>query len=160
MDVEYASKGKGNAALTTGIIGTAGYGLNLLSNLMGNNCANRTGCGHDDSVNRYELNMQNEITNRDMEIAYLRSRDASKTDDLEMFKYFDGRIKSIETQVAQQAVVNAQITANISCMQNTLNVLSGLTKTTIPIENICPAPMARYNTWTAPTDTATTAPAA
>lgn len=154
MDVEYASRGKGNAALTTGIIGTAGYGLSLLSSLMGNNGS----CNHgsDSAVNRFELNMQNEITNRDMEIAFLKGRDASKSDDLEMYKYFDGRIRGVEAQLAQQAVVNAQVVANIGCMQNTINTLMGLTKTSIPIENICPAPMARYNTWTAPTtDTAT-----
>lgn len=158
MDVEYTSRGKGNAALTTGIIGTAGYGLNLLSNLMGNNnCVGRNDA-HGDVVNRYELNMQNEITNRDMEIAYLKSRDASKTDDLEMYKYFDGRIRGVEAQLAQQAVVNAQVVANMGCMQNTINTLMGLTKTAIPIDNICPEPMARYNSWTAPTTT--TAPSA
>ena len=31
----YASRGVGNAALTTGIIGTAGVGLNLLGKLHG-----------------------------------------------------------------------------------------------------------------------------
>ena len=33
--MEYASNGKANAALTTGIIGTAGVGLGLLGNLLG-----------------------------------------------------------------------------------------------------------------------------
>lgn len=33
--MEYASNGKANAALTTGIIGTAGVGLGLLGNLFG-----------------------------------------------------------------------------------------------------------------------------
>lgn len=155
MDVEYASRGKGNAALTTGIIGTAGYGLSLLSNLMGNGC----GCNrsvHDEGVNRFELNMQNEITNRDMEIAYLKSRDVAKADSLEMYKYVDGRIRAVEAQLTQQGVINAQLTANLSCMQNTINTLSGLTKVAIPIDNICPEPMARYNSWTAPTAAATT----
>lgn len=32
---EFASNGKANAALTTGIIGTAGFGLELLNNLLG-----------------------------------------------------------------------------------------------------------------------------
>ena len=34
---KYASAAKGNAALTTGIIGTAGVGLGLLGNLLGVN---------------------------------------------------------------------------------------------------------------------------
>lgn len=33
--MEYASNGKANAALTTGIIGTAVVGLGLLGNLLG-----------------------------------------------------------------------------------------------------------------------------
>lgn len=33
--MEYASNGKANAALTTGIIGTAGFGAQLLGNLLG-----------------------------------------------------------------------------------------------------------------------------
>lgn len=40
---------------------------------------------------------------------------------------------------------------NISCMQNAINVLNGLTKTVIPIGNVCPAPMPEFNSWTAPT---------
>lgn len=38
---------------------------------------------------------------------------------------------------------------------NTVNMLSGLTKTIIPIDNICPPPMERYNSWVAPTAPAT-----
>jgi hypothetical protein len=98
--------------------------------------------------------MQNDITNRDMEIAYLKGRDAAKTDSLELYKYVDGRFRGIEAQIASQAVVNAQITANISCMQNSIAALNGLTKTVIPIGNVCPEPMPAYNSWTAPTATA------
>jgi hypothetical protein len=107
-------------------------------------------------VNRYELNQQKEITNRDMEIAFLKGRDAAKTDSLELYKYVDGRFRGVEAQIAAQAVVNAQLTANISCMQNSIAALNGLTKTVIPIGNVCPEPMPAYNSWTAPTAAATT----
>jgi hypothetical protein len=40
-------------------------------------------------------------------------------------------------------------------MQNTINGLAALTKTVIPITNVCPEPMAKYNSWTAPTTTTT-----
>lgn len=150
----YASKGVAGAGLGLGIAGTA---LGLLNNggglggIFGGNGAN---CSENQCVNRYELNMQNDITNKDMEIAYLRGRDASKTDDLEMYKYVDGRLRGIEAQICQQAVVNAQVSANLSCLQNTVAALSGLTKTIIPIDNVCPAPMPQFNSWTAPTTTA------
>jgi hypothetical protein len=102
-------------------------------------------------VNRYELGLQKEITNKDMEIAYLKGRDAAKTDTLELYRYIDGKFNAVEGQIAAQAVVNAQITANISCMQSSIAALQGLTKTVIPITNVCPEPMAKFNSWTAPT---------
>lgn len=147
----YSSNGKGNLGVTLGAIGT---GLGVLNGGLGNILGGvNTNCSENQCVNRYELGMQNEITNKDMEIAFLRGRDASKTDDLEMYKYVDGRLRGIEAQICQQAVTNAQITANISCMQNTLATLTGLTKTIIPIDNVCPAPMPQFNSWTAPTTT-------
>ena len=151
MDMNFAKKGVAGAGLGLGIAGTALGVLNgnggILGGLFGNSCA----CSENAAVNRYELGMQNDITNRDMEIAYLKGRDAAKTDSLELYKYVDGRFRGIEAQIASQAVVNAQITANISCMQNSIAALNGLTKTVIPIGNVCPEPMQRYNSWTAPT---------
>lgn len=155
MDMNFASKGVAGAGLGLGIAGTAlgvlnGNGGGLLGGLFGGgNCA----CSDNVAVNRYELNQQNAITNRDMEIAYLKGRDAAKTDSLELYKYVDGRFRNVEAQIAAQAVVNAQITANISCMQNSIAALNGLTKTVIPIANVCPEPMPAYNSWTAPTAT-------
>ena len=158
MEMNFASKGVAGTGLGLGIAGTALGLLNgnggggLLGGLFGNHC----GCSENVGVNRYELAQQNEITNKDMEIAYLKSRDAAKTDSLELYKYVDGRLRGIEAQICNQAVVNAQITANIACMQNSIAALNGLTKTVIPIGNVCPEPMPAYNSWTAPT-TPTTA---
>ena len=154
MEMNFASKGVAGAGLGLGIAGTA---LGLLTNGgLGNILGGVNGCHENTAVNRYELGLQNEITNKDMEIAYLKGRDAAKTDSLELYKYVDGRFRGIEAQIASQAVVNAQITANISCIQNSVAALSALTKTVIPITNVCPEPMARYNSWTAPTTTETT----
>lgn len=150
----FASKGVGNAGLTLGVIGSA---LGVLNNgglggiLGGGNC----GCSDNVAVNRYELGLQNTITNKDMEIAYLKGRDAAKSDSLELYKYVDGRFRDVESQICQQSVINAQVAANISCMQGAIDTLNGLTKTVIPIGNVCPAPMPQYNSWTAPTTTTT-----
>ena len=154
MEMNYASKGVANAGLTTGIIGTSlgAIGSGLLGNLFGGGVA---ACSDNVPVNRYESGLQRELTNKDMEIAYLKGRDAAKTDSLELYKYVDGRFRGVEAQLAQQAVVNAQVAANLSCVQNSVAALQGLTKTIIPIGNICPPPMERYNSWTAPTTTTT-----
>lgn len=154
MEMNFANKGVAGAGLGLGIAGTA---LGLLNNGgLGGIFGGVTGCHENMPVNRYELGLSNEITNKDMEIAYLKGRDAAKTDSLELYKYVDGRFRGIEAQIASQAVVNAQITANLSCLQNSVAALSGLTKTVIPIGNVCPEPMPAYNSWTAPTAGTTT----
>lgn len=56
-----------------------------------------------------------------------------------------------------QGVINAQVGANIAVAQNNIaslqTELASLTKTIIPIDNVCPTPMKQYNSWTAPTTT-------
>ena len=156
MEMNFASKGVAGAGLGLGIAGTALGVLNggngILGGLFGGHC----GCSENVGVNRYEIAQQNEITNKDMEIAYLKSRDAAKTDSLELYKYVDGRLRGIESQICNQAVINAQVTANLACQQAAITALQGLTKTVIPIGNVCPEPMPAYNSWTAPTTPTTT----
>ena len=100
----------------------------------------------------YEANLGAE----DTEIALLRSNTYNDQKMIEMYKYIDGELKGIRSALCQQAVVNAQVTANLSCMQQTINTLAGLTKTVIPIGSICPEVMQRYNSWVAPTAPAAT----
>lgn len=152
--MEYASKGVGTAGLTTGIIGSAlgvlnGGGLGILNGMGGANC----GCSENMAVNRYELGQEQKIADLQSQVAL---RDANIYQDakmLEMYKYIDGKFNAVEAQLCQQAVVNAQVTANIGCMQQSIATLQGLTKTIVPIDNVCPQPMAQYNSWTAPTAT-------
>ncbi len=116
----------------------------------------RDTCSDDHLINRYEASKDARIAELETEV---KLRDANTYTDqkmLELYQYTDGRLRNIESQICQQAVVNAQVTANISCIQNNLNELNGMTKTVIPISNVCPEPMARYNSWTAPTTETTT----
>ena len=156
----YASKGVAGAGLGLGIAGTAlgvlngmgGCGGNLLGGLFnGGNC-----CHENSMVNRYELGLEQESAAKDSKIALLESTIHTNDKILEVYGYIDGRLRNIEGQIAQQAVVNAQVTANISCMQGNIATLMSLTKTVVPIGNICPEPMPLYNSWTAPTATTTT----
>ena len=68
--------------------------------------------------------------------------------------YVDRRFSGVEAQLCNQSVLNTQVTANISCMQGNIATLMGLTKTIVPITNVCPEPMPLYNSYTAPTTTA------
>lgn len=149
---KYASKGVAGAGLGTGIAGLALGALNS-GVFNGWNGWNRGTVCYEDPVttSRYEMGLNGRIAELETEV---KLRDANIYTDqklLDLYKYFDGEIKGINAQLCQQGVVNAQITANIACMQNAINTLNGLTKTVIPIENICPEAMRRYNTWTAPT---------
>lgn len=144
--------GRGTTAL--GIVGTvlgsigtaAATGLNL-----GGNQNAGCGWGYDRPVNHYESALSGEVAMLRSEVAL---RDANVYSDqkmLDMYRYVDNRMRGIEGQLAQQAVINAQTTANLACMQKDISTLMGLTKTVIPIGNICPQPMERYNSWEAPT---------
>jgi hypothetical protein len=140
--------------------GIGGYigGIATLLGMAGNGGI-LNGCGvpeGDHVVNRYEAGQAAEIAALKSDI---KLRDANTYTDskiLEMYQYLDGRLRGVEGQISAQAVVNAQITANISCMQNQIATLSGLTKTVIPIGNVCPEPMPAKNSWTAPTAAAST----
>lgn len=154
--MEYASNGKGNLGVTLGAVGT---GLAALGGNLGglfNGLGGRSTCESDHVVSRYEAEQSARIAELETEV---KLRDANTYTDkkmLEMYQYMDGRLRGVEGQIQQQAVINAQITANISCMQGEIAALNGLTKTVIPIGNVCPEPMARYNSWSAPTTTTTT----
>ena len=127
MENKYASKGVAGAGLGLGIAGTA-LGLMAGGNFPGifsggANCANSDNV----AVNRYEMNLQRYLTNKDMEIAYLKGRDAAKTDSLELYKYVDGKFAHIEGELANQRVFNATQIGTISCIQGQVAQLMGLT---------------------------------
>lgn len=124
MEMNFASKGVGNAGLATGIIGTS---LGVL-NAMGGNCGNggllgglfsnnNCGCSENAAVNRYEMTTQmgcaKEIMAKDLEISELKTevkfRDSSIYTDqksLELYRYIDGQLNLIQQQLSAQAVNN------------------------------------------------------
>lgn len=133
--MEYTSIGKGNAALTTGIIGTAGVGLGLLNNLLGGgNC----GCSENSMVNRYELGQESKIAALEADI---KLRDANVYTMSEMGKlrdYVDGRFNCVEAQLCEQRVYNATNTAALGCIQGQVAQLMSLTKLVVPNSSVCP----------------------
>lgn len=146
---EYASNGKGNLGVTLGSIGT---GLSVLNGALGN--LGIGGYNANDLANNGVLNLM-------IENATLKSDKYTDNKIADVFERLQGAVLNLERQVnanqAAQGVVNAQVGANIAVAQNEIaNIqteLNGLTKTIIPITNICPEPMKQYNSWTAPTTT-------
>lgn len=171
--MEYASKGVANTGLGFGIAGTVisllGGGGALLKAMDGNrrdsnidlaaammmaNAAPRTvgcTCSEDHVVTRYDAEKSARIAQLEGELANKNAEIYTDKKSLELYQYVDGRLRNIEGQLAQQAVYNATNNGLIGCLQNQVAALQGMTKMVIPDGNICPPPMPRYNSWTAPT---------
>lgn len=147
----YTSRGQGALNTVLGAIGTAGA-TGILGNMGGIFGGGRCACDYDHmGVTRREADMAAEIAELKTEKKLLESNTYTDGKILDLYKYVDGKFAGVEAQLCQQNVVNTQVAANLACLTNTVNTLSGLTKTIIPIDNICPPPMERYNSWVAPT---------
>lgn len=155
MEMQYASNGKGNLGVTLGAIGT---GLSVLNGGLGsiggwgNNYHNTDGGRY---VTKDELDYVQTISAKDSEIALLKSEQNTEIKIADVYERLITRInadaKAQADVNAAQMVYNANANSAIAVLQNQVCVLNGLTKTVIPIGNVCPAPMEKYNSWTAPT---------
>lgn len=157
FDNRYATNGKGNLGVTLGAIGTGlgilSGGLNGLTGMVNGVNTGRCGCNEDHYVNRYEATQSARIAELETRNKLLEANIYTDQKIADVFERLNVKIAGVEAQLCQQSVINAQVAANLSCLQNTVNTLSALTKTVIPIDNVCPAPMAKYNSWVAPTAT-------
>ena len=105
----YASNAKGNLGVTLGGIGAGAALLNGgLSGILGCN-NNNCGCSEDHLVNRYEAGQAAKIAELETEVKLRDSTIYTDQKTLELYKYFDGENKAIRTELAAQAVKNAQI---------------------------------------------------
>lgn len=162
--MEYASKGMAGAGLGLGITGTALGLLNGGTNLLGMHTAN-TGngvCSENQYVNRYEMTMAQAISSKDGEIALLKSERYTDERLVEVYKDLNRQINAVKEKIqanrdeqnavnCQQAVFNGTMTSTVGCLQQQIACLQSLTKVVIPKDSVCPEPMDRYNSWTAPT---------
>lgn len=145
----YATNGKANAALTTGIIGTSGFGLSLLNGLTNGigllGGAGKPVCSEDHMINRYEAAQAARIAELETEV---KLRDANTYTDqkiLDVYKYFDGETKEIRATIcdmkAQQGVVNANLMTGLDVLKSqvasTQALVNGITRTAVPESVIC-----------------------
>lgn len=156
---EFASKGVAGAGLGTGI---AGLALGVLNGGLGNlfgGCGNGV-CSENQFVNRYELEMENKLVNKDSEIALLKANAYTDQKLVDVYKDLAGQINAFKSEQGaintQQAVYNATANASIGCLQAQVAQLQGLTKLVVPADNVCPEPMPLKNAWVAPTTGSTT----
>lgn len=163
----YASRGVGNAGLTTGIIGTALGAVNsgllngtgLFGGMGGWNSGAYAVCSDNMPINRYEATQSARIAELETEV---KLRDAniytdSKLNDLR--NYMERKFDHVEHELCEQKAFNTGTISTINCMRGDIAELLGLTKRIVPKESICPEYMQRYNSWVAPTATAQEDPA-
>ena len=126
---EFATSGKANAALTTGIIGTAGFGVNLLNGLLGGGglLGGAPRCAEDHCVNRYELGLEQANAAKDSEIALLKANIYGDQKSLELYRYIDGELRGIRETLGAQAVMNQKtadsfemVHSDLCCVKNEL----------------------------------------
>ena len=130
--MEYASKGVAGAGLGTGIAGLSLGVLNAMGGLgaltgVRNPRAGACGCSEDHLVNRYEAGQASRIAELETEV---KLRDANTYTDqkmLEMYKYFDGKVRGLEMADAAQQVTNQRVAdsfeavhTDINCVKNEL----------------------------------------
>lgn len=143
MDMDFASKRLGNAALTTGIIGTAlgavntlgGMGNGLLNGVNGmnyvpynmpynDNCHHHHDCFENSPISKYEFNEVQgyirQIEDKNSEIAYLRAEKYSDKVGTEVYKELAAMIK--DERLANEsrfAAINQQLGAQAVMNQST-----------------------------------------
>lgn len=155
--MEYASSGQGTLGVTLGAIGTGlsvlNGGLGLLNGNVGNNNYHNTEGGR--YITKDELDYVQTIARKDSEIALLKSEQNTEIKISDVYERIMTRVNADQRAQADinasQAVYNASANSAIAVLQNQVSVLNSLTKTIVPITNVCPEPMKLYNSWTAPT---------
>lgn len=133
FDVKVPSNGQVNLNSVLGALGTAGFvGLNLkdiVGGLFNRGTFNGMGldaivamlipmllqmgfqrnaptCSEDHFVDRYELELKQQLAAKDSEIALLKANTFTDGKMLEMYKYFDGELRGIREFICEQKVRN------------------------------------------------------
>jgi hypothetical protein len=110
-DVKVPSQGQVSYNTVAGSLGLAsflglganGNGNGILGGLLGGrNC----GCSEDHCVNRYELAMEKELAAKDSRIALLEANTYNDQKTLELYRYIDAQLNSINNRLAAQDVRN------------------------------------------------------
>ena len=138
VEHNYASKGVAGTALGLGA-GALGVellrgGLGGIFNANGMNC----GCNEDHYVNRYEAGQSARIAELETEVKLRDSNIYTDSKILELYKYVDGKFARVEHELCDQKVFNATQISTISCIQNQVAQLMGLTKIVVSNTSVCP----------------------
>lgn len=148
---KYASRGVAGTALG---LGAGALGVEVLRGGLGGLFGN--GCTNGGAYSRYDAEKDARIAALEADKKLLESNIYTDAKIADVFERLNTKIDCIKDELCAQRVYNATNTAAIGCINGQIAQLMALTKVVIPAGNVCPAPMPQYNSWTAPTTSATT----
>lgn len=122
--MEYASNAKGNAALTTGIIGTALGAINSVGGIGGLLGVGKPQTEGDRPITRYEMGLYQQINEKNNEITLLKANEFSMA-----------QSNVLQQQMNAQAVYNAQSNTMLGVLQQQIQ---SVTRLMVPNENLAP----------------------
>lgn len=122
--MEYASNAKGNAALTTGIIGTALGAINSVGGIGGLLGVGKPQTEGDRPITRYEMGLFQQINEKNNEITLLKANEFSMAQN-----------NVLQQQMNAQAVYNAQSNTMLGVLQQQIQ---SVTRLMVPNENLAP----------------------
>lgn len=143
---KYASKGVAGTALG---LGAGALGVEVLRGGLGGLFGG--GCNGGAMYSRYDAEKDARIAALEADKKLLESNIYTDAKIADVFERLNVKIEGVRGELCAQHVYNAANTATIGCINGQIAQLMALTKTVIPSENICPAPMPQFNSWTAPT---------
>ena len=161
-DKEYASKGVAGTGLGLGIAGTAlgllnnNGGNGVLGGLFGGNCYGqdtRFISGLESKIAKLEAERYSDQVGIDLykqTVADNKAQTAALNTGINSLYAF---ASDMDKRFAVAEAINAE---RLNCLSGRVSNLEALTKLIVPSSSICPAPMPQYNSWTAPTTTAST----
>ena len=129
--MEYASNGKGNAALTLGIIGTglSALGGGTLNGILGGN-------GGGNLVSKEVLDLSMQLAKSERDSAILAADLAAEKKINSMYNELSDKINAVENGQAAinsaQSVTNSMVASQLAVMQTNMSQLMSLTKIGIP----------------------------
>ena len=135
---EFATNGKANAGLTTGIIGTTLGGLwalgagngngGILNGILGgNNCGNQVNALMAENAMLKSENYSDKVAKE----VYMQSVADNNALSTQVFNY----INPMAQTIANNQVEMARMQERINCLTNTVN---GVTKVVVPNTSVCP----------------------
>lgn len=149
--MEYASKGTGTAALTTGIIGT-GLGA-ISSGLLGNLFGGGGAAAQQNYVTKDMMELQLQLAASQKDNSILTAELSSEKKMVEVFNAANDkinnvrdelgmRIREVEAKVdanaAAQAVINCQANSNLTLLNSQVGQLFGLCQLKVANSAVCP----------------------